>query len=72
MLLGYRQPEWRRAIRAARGRADDVATHPVELEVAELLVEMIPCAEMVAFGKNGSDAMTAAVRIARAVTGREP
>ena len=32
---------------------------------------MVPCAEMVAFGKNGSDAVTAAVRVARAVTGRE-
>ena len=31
---------------------------------------MFPCAEMVAFGKNGSDAVTAAVRLARAVTGR--
>jgi acetylornithine/succinyldiaminopimelate/putrescine aminotransferase len=32
---------------------------------------MIPSAEMVAFGKNGSDALAAAVRLARAVTGRE-
>ena len=30
--------------------------HPVEVEVAQLLTEMFPCAEMVAFGKNGSDA----------------
>jgi glutamate-1-semialdehyde aminotransferase len=45
--------------------------HPLEVEVAELLVEAVPCAEMVRFGKNGSDVTTAAVRAARAVTGRE-
>jgi acetylornithine/succinyldiaminopimelate/putrescine aminotransferase len=32
---------------------------------------MVPCAEMVTFGKNGSDVLTAAVRVARAATGRE-
>ncbi len=36
-----------------------------EVEVAELLCEIIPCAEMVRFGKNGSDATSGAVRIAR-------
>ena len=33
--------------------------------------EIIPCAEMVRFGKNGSDATSGAVRVARAFTGRE-
>jgi len=45
--------------------------HPIELELAEKLVELIPCAEMVRFGKNGSDATSGAVRAARAFTGRE-
>jgi len=45
--------------------------HPVEVQVAELLCEMIPCAEMARFGKNGSDATAAAVRVARAFTGRD-
>jgi len=45
--------------------------HPLEMEVAEMLVEMIPCAEMVRFGKNGTDATSAAIRLARAYTGRE-
>jgi len=44
---------------------------PLEIEVAELLREMIPCAEMVRFGKNGSDATSGAVRLARAHTGRD-
>jgi len=44
---------------------------PLENELAELLIKHIPCAEMVRFGKNGSDATTGAIRLARAVTGRE-
>ncbi len=43
----------------------------IEGELAELLVDLIPSAEMVKFGKNGSDAVTAAVKLARAYTGRE-
>ena len=45
--------------------------HRLEGEVAELLVELIPCAEQVRFGKNGSDATSAAIRLARAHTGRD-
>jgi glutamate-1-semialdehyde 2,1-aminomutase len=41
-----------------------------ELKAAELLTELIPSVEMVKFGKNGSNATTAAVKIARAYTGR--
>lgn len=42
----------------------------LEGEVAEKLIDIIPSAEMVKFTKNGSDATTAAVKLARAVTGR--
>lgn len=45
--------------------------HRLEVEVAELMVEHIPCAEMVRYAKNGSDATTGAVRVARAYTGRD-
>jgi glutamate-1-semialdehyde 2,1-aminomutase len=45
--------------------------HRIELEAAERLVGLIPSAEMVKFGLNGSDATTAAVRLARAYTGRD-
>src|SRR5947209_1453885 len=44
---------------------------PVELELAELLTGVIPSAQMVKFAKNGSDVTTAAVRLARAYTGRD-
>ena len=45
--------------------------HRLEMEVAEMIVDMVPCAEMVRFGKNGSDATSAAIRLARAHTGNE-
>ena len=43
---------------------------PIEIECAEKLLSLIEGAEMAKFGKNGSDATNAAVRIARAYTGR--
>lgn len=45
--------------------------HQLETIVAEQLVELIPCADMVRFGKNGSDATSAAIRLARAFTKKE-
>ena len=45
--------------------------HKLELEVAEKLIEIIPCAEKVRFAKNGTDATSASIRIARAYTGKE-
>lgn len=43
----------------------------VELLLAEKIIDIISCAEMVRFVKNGADATTAAIRLARAYTGRE-
>jgi glutamate-1-semialdehyde 2,1-aminomutase len=45
--------------------------HPIEFKVSEKIVEMVPCAEMVRFGKNGSDATAGAIRLARAHTRRD-
>src|ERR1700750_2661310 len=62
-------------VRAVRRWLDDgvnfVRPHRIEREAAERLTELIPSAEMVKFGLNGSDATTAAVRLARAYTGRD-
>lgn len=44
---------------------------PIEYEVAKKIVDLIPCAEKVRFGKNGSDATTGCIRLARAFTGRD-
>jgi glutamate-1-semialdehyde 2,1-aminomutase len=45
--------------------------HPLEVEVAELIRETVPNAESVRFSKTGCDVTSAAVRLARAYTGRE-
>jgi glutamate-1-semialdehyde 2,1-aminomutase len=42
----------------------------LEAEVAELIVDTVPSAELVRFAKNGSDATSAAIRLSRAYTGR--
>jgi glutamate-1-semialdehyde 2,1-aminomutase len=72
VVLGYRDADVDDAIRAQldKGITFSLAS-PLELELANALIELIPCAEMVRFGKNGSDATTAAVRLARAYTGRD-
>lgn len=71
VLLGYQDPDVDNAIKKqlAKGITFSLATE-LEVELAERLVELIPCAEMVRYGKNGSDATAAAVRLARAFTGR--
>jgi len=43
----------------------------LEAEVAEMICNLVPSAEMVRFGKNGTDATTAAIRLARAYTGKD-
>jgi glutamate-1-semialdehyde 2,1-aminomutase len=43
----------------------------IELKAAELLTDLIPSVDMVKFAKNGSNVTTAAVKIARAYTGRK-
>lgn len=44
--------------------------HRLETEVAKKLIKLIPCAQMVRFGKNGTDVTSAAIRLARAYTGK--
>lgn len=45
--------------------------HPLEVEVAELIREVVPGTEAVRFSKTGADVTSAAIRLARAFTGRE-
>lgn len=72
ITLGYQDEDVQNAVQKQLLETGPILTLPnkLEVEVAELLIEMIPCAEMVRFGKNGSDATAGAVRLARAVTGR--
>jgi glutamate-1-semialdehyde 2,1-aminomutase len=72
VTLGYNDPDVTAAVQEQL--KDGVIfslPHPLESEVAEKLVEMVPCAEQVRFGKNGSDATSGAIRVARAHTGRD-
>ncbi|HUE19460.1 MAG TPA: aminotransferase class III-fold pyridoxal phosphate-dependent enzyme, partial [Stellaceae bacterium] len=72
VTLGYDDADVTRAVKA---QLEDgvifTLPHPLEMQVAEAIVDMVPCAEMVRFGKNGSDVTAAAVRLARAFTGRD-
>jgi len=72
IILGYGNTRVNEAVmRQVRDGSVFSQMHPLEVEVAEMLVDLIPCAEMVRFAKNGSDATTGAVRAARAYTGRD-
>jgi glutamate-1-semialdehyde aminotransferase len=72
IILGYGNQEVNQAIQnqVSDGTVFSLM-HPLEVELAEKLVALIPSAEMVKFFKNGSDATTAAIRAARAYTGRD-
>lgn len=70
--LGYGDKEIGDAVIAQVPRGITISlAHPIEAEVAELIVDLVPSAEMVRFGKNGSDATSAAIRVARGFTGRD-
>jgi glutamate-1-semialdehyde 2,1-aminomutase len=71
-VLGYRDPDVDHAVRTqlTRGVTLSLATE-LEYDLAEKLAEIIPSAEMTRFGKNGTDATSAAIRIARAATRRD-
>ncbi|MBI3803041.1 MAG: aminotransferase class III-fold pyridoxal phosphate-dependent enzyme [Nitrospirae bacterium] len=71
-LLGYAfEPVNREMEATLRKGSTYTLPHHLEYDLAELLTQVIPSAEMVRFGKNGSDVTSAAVRLARAATGRE-
>ncbi len=71
IILGHAYPAVNEAvIRQLADGSTFTHMHPLEVEVAEALRVHLPHAEMVRYGKNGSDATTGAVRAARALTGR--
>jgi glutamate-1-semialdehyde 2,1-aminomutase len=71
ILLGHRPPAVVRAVEEQLSRGILYgAQHQGEAELAERLVELIPSAELIAFSSSGSEAIHAALRIARAATGR--
>lgn len=72
VALGYAEPELSRAVIETIANGTVTGLPPVlEVEVAERFCGLVPCAERVLFTKSGAEAMSAAVRIARAYTGRD-
>ena len=71
LILGHSPEPIRRALHAQIDRALTFGSqHALELEVAGLLTEIVPGAEQVIFASTGSEAVAAALHIARATTGR--
>ncbi|MFJ8129380.1 glutamate-1-semialdehyde 2,1-aminomutase [Streptomyces hydrogenans] len=69
--LGHAHPRVVEAVRRELDRGSNFVRPSVrEIEAAETFLATVPTAEMVKFAKNGSDATTAAVRLARAATER--
>ena len=71
VVLGHHDPDVEAAVRAQAARGDSLnGPSPRLVELAELLVDLVPHADWAMFSKNGTDATTACVTIARAGTGR--
>lgn len=71
VTLGYGHPQVNAAAIAEIAKGVGLTRASMtELRAAERLSQLIPAAEMIKFGKNGSNVTTAAVKIARAYTGR--
>ncbi len=72
IILGYVEPEINEAVKA---RMDEgfcfSLVQPIQNELEERLIDTIPCGEQAIIVKTGSDATNAAVRAARAYTGRD-
>jgi len=71
LSLGYADPVVDEAIR--HQLADGITfslMHPLEVEVAEAVRQMVPGVESVRFSKTGADVTSAAIRVARAHTER--
>ena len=71
VAIGYADPSITRAVQDAAGSGNiSGLPHRLEVEVAERLIDVIPCAEQVRFLRTGAEANAAAIRTARAFTGR--
>ena len=71
MLLGHQDPEVMEAVQSALHRGWSFGTaEPYSLELAELMTQSLPWVEKVRFVNSGTEAVMAALRVARAATGR--
>ncbi len=71
MILGHGHPEVLEAVREQVGIAMSFgAPSPLEAELAERIIALVPSIEMVRFVSSGTEATMSAIRLARAATGR--
>ena len=72
VALGYAEPELTRAVIETIANGTVTGLSPsLEIDVAERFCAAVPCADRVQFMKSGAEAVSAAVRIARAYSGRD-
>jgi glutamate-1-semialdehyde 2,1-aminomutase len=72
MMLGHTPQPVIDTVQKAVGRGQLFGgQHDLEIKVAQILCEHIPCAELVRFCSSGSEAVQGAIRVARAMTGRQ-
>ena len=72
LILGYSDKDVNKAINKQLKKGSTFSLHnKLEIDVAKTLIEIVPSAEMVRFGKNGADATTIGIRLARAYTKRD-
>lgn len=70
-VLGHANPQLTEALTAVLHTGTMFGTcNTTEVELAELICDMVPCAELVRFANSGSEAVQGAVRAARGYTGR--
>ena len=71
-IVGYSHPQVVEAIREEAGKAVSFgAPTAVEIELAELIIQMVPSIEMVRMVNSGTEATMSAIRLARGFTGRD-
>ncbi|MFC1568328.1 aminotransferase class III-fold pyridoxal phosphate-dependent enzyme [Candidatus Margulisiibacteriota bacterium] len=71
-ILGYADPDVDGAVKAVIDKSSmNTLNAPEEVELAELLIELHPWAKMARYARTGGEAMTIAVRIARAYSGKD-
>ena len=71
ILLGHNHPKVTAAIESVKEYGSLPLNPPLMVECAELITQIIPCAERVRFLNTGTEAVMSAVRIARAFTGKD-
>jgi glutamate-1-semialdehyde 2,1-aminomutase len=71
LIFGHQDPEIREAVQSALSRGWSYgAAEPYSLELAELITHALPWVEKIRFVNSGTEAVMAALRVARAATGR--